>query len=161
MPRKPGPSQIAAAEPLSALAARLADPLAACNVCGEPAVELAAWREHDERDVPVDGAGALVFIARDHPECVRAMERHPRLYSEEAGRPGTFPRLCGDCPRRTGRACSHPNLRANGGAGLFVELDDRLRGAILCGGRGRRIRPVNHALACEGHPTKVAVRSIP
>lgn len=162
MPKKPSSIAISAATPLTKYPARSHDPITDCNLCGQPSTLLGAWREHDERDVPFESPEALVFIAADHPDCLKVMERHPRLYAEERGDPGHFPRLCGTCPRRSSLACTHPNLRANGGAGLFVVLDDRFRNAILCG-RGGRVRPIQHALQCEGHPDPAlkAVRNIP
>lgn len=150
--KKPTQHQVLAVAPLSEVPERGDDPIRQCNVCGLSSDSLAAWREHDERDLPLDGARFLVFIGKDHPACIKAMDKHPRLYAEVRGEPGTFPRLCGDCSLRRGLECSHPKLRANGGDGLLVNLDDPLHGAIICG-RGGRITPVNHALTCEGKTT--------
>lgn len=148
MKRKPPASVIQSRMALSA--ARLADPLSACNICGEPSDSLAVWREHDEHDRPIDGTDYLVYIGKDHKKCLKRMDDHPRLYAEVRGEPGSFPRLCGPCRYRDGLACRHPKLKANGGDGLLVNLADPLRGAIVCMGGGRRAVVVHHALKCEG-----------
>lgn len=153
-PAKPTLGDIRARLPISQYKARGTDPIRVCNLCGLAAEQLSAWREHDEHDRPLEGPGRLVFIGvgAEHGACREHLDKHPRLYAEVTGLPGTFPRLCGDCPNRKGFACSHPNLKANGGPGLKVELDNAwAANAIICG-RGGRIRPVHHALKCEGKP---------
>lgn len=145
-------AEIAAATPLSRWPKRPIDPMAGCNVCGEPAEELAAFLEHGAGDKPPpedQRHAALVFIGRGHRACMKVLEAHPRLYAEVRGDPGHFPLLCGPCQNRDGMACKHPDLRANGGAGLSVSLSDPLRGAIICGSRGR-ITVVNRAMSCKG-----------
>ncbi|TAL29066.1 MAG: hypothetical protein EPN98_21735 [Phenylobacterium sp.] len=154
--KKPGPAEIAAATPLTKALQRPADPMTACNVCGLDSAELRAWREHDERDQPIEGIGALVFIGGDHPDCIKVMEIHPRLYAEVRGMPGYFPALCGPCVSRSGLACSHPDLKANGGAGLYVTLSGFAAGAILCGRGGCRTMPTR-ATACVGQRKLKAV----
>lgn len=138
------------ATPLTLLATRAPDPIMSCNICGHEAAELGAWREHDARDKPLIGTESLVFIGNDHPACIKAMEAHPRLYAEEMGWPGHLPRLCGPCTFRQGMACSHPDLRSNGGKGLLITMHDPLRaaGVIICG--RNRPRYVRHALECPG-----------
>lgn len=153
--KKPSREAIEAADPLTRSRPRILmqDPLQACNVCGVPSGALRAWREHDERDLPIEGSEALVFIGGDHPRCIGDMERHPRLYSEEAGLHGTFPALCGPCEFRNGLACSHPRLRKNGGPGLRVVLDGiGLGGFVVCiRGRSGPVRPpLKNAVSCEG-----------
>jgi hypothetical protein len=138
-----------AAVPLSKASMRPADPITICNVCASSSDSLAVWREHDLRDQPIEGVDALVFIGKDHPACIKVMEAHPLLYAEVRGDPGTFPRLCGNCELRRGVTCTHPDLKANGGPGLTVKLDNPLRGVIICGSRGR-LTVVNHALSCTG-----------
>lgn len=151
MTRRHLPS-IRAAEPLTASPFRGADPLARCNVCGEAAAELRLWRECDEHDQPRPGLEALVFLGRDHPDCHRRLQAHPRLYIEERGEPGHFPRLCGPCAHRQGPACRHPDLRTNGGAGLKVDLSSGFpRGTICVLTRGGGGLPTQHAVACAGH----------
>lgn len=134
--------------PLSASVERGFDPLNACNLCGVPG-ELAALRECDAADRPLPGPAALVFVGVGHKACAKVVKDHPRLYLDTRGEPGSFPKLCGPCTHRRGLACSHPNLKTNGGAGLKVGLGGIFPGVIICG-RGGRIRPVGVALDCEG-----------
>lgn len=151
--KSPGAAAVRAAVPLSA--GRPGEPLACCGVCGRASDSLGVWREHDEWDRPIDGRAALVFIGRDHPDCLKRMEKHPRLYAEEGGLPGAFPALCGDCPfRRPGLNCGHADLKENGGPGLNVTLSGIGIGvAFVCiRGRSGPIRPVHHAVACAGKP---------
>lgn len=152
--KKPTATSIAAAVPLSKGPARPADPITACNVCGQPSDSLYVWREHDELDQPLTGHEALVFVGNDHKACIKTMEAHPRLYAERRGDPGHFPLLCGPCTFRSGFGCTHPDLRANGGPGLSVQLSNMFKGAIFCGGRRGgglgRIPIVNRAMSCAG-----------
>lgn len=148
-PRSPGVDAVRAVPALSLARARHPDPLASCNICDFASEHLGAWREHDEWDVPVQGAAALVYIGKDHPKCIKVMESHPRLYAEDAGLPGSFPRLCGPCVLRKGLACTHQDLKANGGAGLKVSLTNAFGGAILCGPGGCRVA-LREAMGCDG-----------
>lgn len=149
---KPTPSSIRRERPLSALIPKDAGLRFTCALCGRSSSKLGAWREHDERDRPLDGPLAVVFIGDDHPDCMKRMQEHPRLYAEETGDPGMFPRLCGDCPHRVGLACDHPDLKKNGGEGLRVELDQGWAAhTIICGAHGR-LRVVHHAVGCAGKP---------
>lgn len=150
MSKKPDIAAIRAAKPLSVIPL-CSDRLAWCNVCGRPSEELSAWRAHDERDKPIAGTNALVFIGvgSEHTECRTRMEKHPRLFAEVTGGPGHFPLLCGPCKHRSGVACGHPDLKANGGKGLQLTLSDPFRGAIICGANGR-IRPNIRAMTCAG-----------
>jgi hypothetical protein len=135
-----------------------ADPFSVCNLCGhglredlgdQGPLQWAVYREHDEHDQPIAGDGALVFLALQHTECFKRLERHPRLYLEERGDPGHFPRLCGPCNWRQGTRCTHPNLKANGGPGLRVSVDT-FDSIFICS-RGSNRRPhVRHANRCEG-----------
>lgn len=127
----------------------ITDPLASCNVCGQPSARLGAWQAHDERDQPMPMPASLVFIGKDHDACQRDLTHHPRLYAEVRGDPGHFPFLCGPCPQRDGLACRHSKLKTNGGPGLLVKLSRmNLFGAIIC----PPPRIVHHAYACEGRP---------
>ncbi len=146
--KKPSKTTIAQSPPLSVVPLT-ADRLAVCNVCGRPSEQLGAWRAHDERDVPIAGDRALVFVGVDHPACRKHLDEHPRLFGEEMGEPGHLPLLCGPCTHRAGLACQHPDLKSNGGPGLLIDLHDPLHGAIICGAQGR-IRLVRRALKCAG-----------
>lgn len=146
---KPTVSAIRSAAPLSASPFRAPDPMERCNICGEPAREYRAWRECDDRDRPVAGAGALIFIGADHAACQKKLDAHPRLYAEERGNPGHFPRLCSRCSYRDHLGCRHPKLKANGGEGLLVHLDQMAMIVCLKTAHGSG-RPLSQALTCEG-----------
>lgn len=151
---KPSAAKIRAVVPLTNRAERGDDPLRFCNVCGrevDPSdLPTSVWREHDERDKPLAGAGALVFVGtgRDHAACQKELEEHPRLYAEEGGAPGCFPRICGPCVHRRGIACMHQDLRANGGAGLAITLEGL--GGIVCSRKHGCWSPPRHAIKCAG-----------
>jgi len=144
--RKPPVAEIEQARPLSENPRRREDPIMQCNLCGRPG-DLRVWREHDARDIPLEGPERLVFIAEHHPACLREMDRHPRLYAKVTGGPGTFPKLCGPCTQRRGFACADPRQRALGGPGLNVQLSGGLPpGVIAC----PPPRIVHQAEICEG-----------
>lgn len=133
-----------------------ADRMACCNVCGRATDALTLWRAHDEHDRPIDGDRALVFLGAggDHDACRKKLEDHPRLFDQGAGHPGCLPALCGPCGYREGLACTHPDLKANGGAGLKIEVSG-LSG-VVCFGRGRGgcrtiLQP---AVSCAGRAVK-------
>lgn len=147
-------AKILAAEPLVSL--DFQGDLTRCNICGDPSGELGVWRAHDENDRPIESQGALAFIGKDHPECLRRLDQHPRLYAEETGKPGHLPRLCGDCRHRSGFDCSHAKLKKNGGSGLYITLSGAgialRRAGVMCM-KGGRVGP-NHAEACEGKESR-------
>ena len=143
---KPDVPAIRAAIPLSKLAARPRDPLLGCNVCGEPSGEFKLYREGDERDRPIPGDAARVYIAVDHAECLKKLEQHPRLYTDERGVPGALPLLFGPCTRRRGTTCTSPKLKANGGDGLKINFFGF--NGFICGRGGCR-STVGDAASCE------------
>ncbi len=152
---KANPAAVRASAPLSILPLS-ADRLARCNVCGKPATIFGVWRAFDEFDrAPMPGTRALVFLGDDdeHKECRAKLDAHPRLFKEEIGQPGHFPRLCGPCVHRSGFHCTHPDLKATGGEGLKVELGG-LSG-VRCFGRGRGgcQTILQRALSCAGRET--------
>src|SRR6185437_9103151 len=62
------------------------------------------------------------------------IEPHPRLYhrlSHYEPLPGSMD-LCGGCRYRAGVSCTHPDLRANGGAGLRLTIA-KPHVAFVCG----------------------------
>lgn len=146
MTRAPSAAQIRAA-PLTRR--RPLDPLCACGICGEIAEEFVLWRECDERDRPIAGDGALVFVGLGHEHCEAVLDAHPRAYERAYGLPGHLPLLCAGCDFRRGMGCSHPALKANGGAGLLVSYHG-LSNVIICGqgGCSRGLR--EDFTACEG-----------
>ena len=154
VPKNPGPAAIRQSVPLSRHPRRPNDPPSACNLCGLPPgdpAEMQVFREHDEADRPIRGDAALVFVARDHQKCQRAVKAHPRLYARETGGPGHFPQLCGPCAKRDGFECRDPRLRANGGDGLVVHLTGGLPpGTIIC----PPPKIVRDAVGCEGREAK-------
>jgi len=144
------PKAIQQSVPLSRHPRRPSDPLSACNLCGLPPgspEDLVVFREHDERDWPIAGDAALVFVARDHERCSRAVTAHPRLYARETGVPGSFPRLCGPCEHRAGLACRNPRAKVNGGEGVLIQVTNGLPPGVVC--ILPRPRIVLDAIACD------------
>ena len=162
--KKPSAAAIRAALPLSKLPTRGADPVLVCTVCGaavDPSdLPSTVWREHDERDLPIAGNGALVFLGpgKAHARCRKALDDHPRLYAEETGQPGAFPALCGGCAHRSGDACRHPDAKANGGPGLVVRLGTPFAGLIICSRGGGCHAPVANAVQCDGRAESLDAR---
>ena len=154
-PKKPTTAAIKRAGYLTEYSQRPADPLSRCNLCEEFASWLDAYREHDEFDRPLPGNGRLLFLGYEHEECERVMLDHPRLYEEDMGEPGAFPRLCGDCAYRDGLNCTHHARKANGGKGKGLEVTTHGGGIIFCsidemGEEGACSRSVRRAFKCAG-----------
>jgi hypothetical protein len=161
--KKPSIVAMALATPLTTIhPERRADPLAHCHVCGgsERLHSLLLWREHDARDKPIPGTGGLVVVC-DSKACEKVIEDHPRLYVQDRlGAPGHFPELCGDCRYRKGWDCTHPDLKANGGQGLSVQLGGGMHAIICRRGRGGGCStPTRTALRCAGHERNVPANS--
>jgi len=141
-----------------------------CQLCGfadDDIVYFRMWYECDEQDHVEQPARVLVACkpekaeAEEHP-CWKSIQDHPRLYQEVEwglGGPGHLMLLCGDCQHRKGSACTHPDLKSNGGAGLMVQFHGPM---ALIGyhddsepGDGMRCRQWNGpAVACAGLPDK-------
>lgn len=100
-----------------------------CQLCGfeDPDLcEFRLWQEYDDSDKPEPRN--LLVVCR-HPECLKRIEDHPRLYGEAPwgkGLPGYFVLICGDCSYRSGFDCTHPHLKKNGGEGLEVFISNPL-----------------------------------
>jgi hypothetical protein len=120
-----------------------------CHICGQRSWgDMQLWRECDDDDYPIAGLGALVVTCSEKA-CLSALDAHPRLYIEEQpGQPGHFAPICVDCPWQLGIMCTHPHLRANGGLGLAVTIDNG-RGVFMCGVDGAVPYPTR-ATKCEG-----------
>lgn len=160
--KKPNVAAIRVAVPLSKLPTRPRDPILRCNICGEEPSTMGPgstestmllYREHDEYDKSLDGESARVYVDGSHKACEKALRDHPRLYTLEMGRPGHFPKLCGDCTFRKADACSHPDLKANGGPGLSVTLDGLGVSVVCLRGPGYGGRPPVDAVKCAGRST--------
>lgn len=150
---KPNPAAVRASSPLSIIPLT-ADRMACCNVCGKPADALEAWRAHDERDRPIDGPRALVFLGAGdaHKACRKKLDAHARLFAPDRGFAGHWP-FCGPCTFRQGLECRNPDAKANGGAGVRVELAGIP--ATVCFGRGRGgCRRLQHVVGCAGLTVK-------
>lgn len=154
MKEAPKPAAIRRATPLTEMRAK--DPISACTVCARPfekwESEIMLYRECDEFDRPKPGDDALVYVGYDGScgdACERKLQDHPRLYVEEQGLPGTFPRLCGGCVYRDGLACTHRMLKANGGPGLRVVAERDTSFRIQCPDSGCHF-PVRDAKKCDG-----------
>jgi hypothetical protein len=157
---KPNAAAVRASAPLS-IVPLTADRMACCNVCGKPSDVLEVWRAHDERDNPIAGDRALVFLGAGdaHEPCHVKLEEHPRLFAQVRGHVGHLPRLCGPCVHRRGLSCSHPEEKGNGGAGLRFRLDGMT--GVICYGRKRGgCVPLDtrQAVECTGRTVKEAER---
>ncbi len=154
--KKPSASAIRAAVPLTQRPERGADPILVCSVCGRDVdpkdLPSEVWREHDERDKPIAGTDALIFLGQEkaHEACKKLLGAHPRLYSHEMGAPGHFPLLCGPCVHRKGLECTHRDLKANGGAGLKVNTTTWPPFTIICIRGVGCTKPIATARECAG-----------
>jgi hypothetical protein len=96
---------------------------------------LEIWREHDEQDRVQD-----VYLVLCGACSKKLIEPHPRLYSQPdtySPRPGSMPECvgCGFCRELR---CAHPNLKANGGAGLKLSFPKPSLAHICRRGTGHR-----------------------
>lgn len=142
--KKPTASAIASAPRLTALHPewRTFDDLHRCHLCGTTsAVDGLGhrfFRECDEHDRPIAGADALLCVCASKA-CHKRVTDHPRLYDDEPHTPGHM-LFCGPCAYRRGVECTHPDLRANGGAGLMIRMSGTF--GYACGRGGcRRLTP--------------------
>lgn len=95
-----------------------------CQSCGVAALDvveddLDRWYEHDEHDRQTT---TIVVLCRRCSD--RIIKPHPRLYSPIwpfTPIPGAVP-LCIGCRYRDGTRCTHPNAKANGGAGVLMTV---------------------------------------
>jgi len=97
----------------------------------KPSPGVYGWQEHDSRDEPAPIA--VMLCTRCSP---RLIDPHPRLYHRippNAPFAGIMD-LCVDCRFRDGVRCTHPALKANGGAGLVVDADPGARAHVNLGG---------------------------
>jgi hypothetical protein len=113
-----------------------------CQACATEASPPRWWEECDERDQPT---GVLVILC---PQCSnRLVEKHPRLYRRidwPSPRPGAM-EICVACTFRRELACQHPDLKANGGPGLSIQIPQPIRGfRCIRGGRGGEFRMYPH-----------------
>lgn len=153
---KPSRATIAASTRLTETRHRVGAAMLRCNVCGQGG-PLRVYQECDERDKPIPGA--LLYVGTDHRACVKAVNRHPRLYLDARAEPGTFG-ICGHCIERDGSRCMHPKLLANGGPppGLRVTMGHGEQG-FLCGSFGlERTGELGQAIKCEGRATLRLIR---
>lgn len=128
-----------------------------CQFCGEENQDIChfiMWQTCDEKDVPIQDR---MFITCKGDECQKKINNDPRLFIEVpwgAGGPGKFMLLCGNCEHRKEFSCSHPNLKANGGAGLLVKFTPTILSSISIhftdGSCSRGGHPP--ATFCEGNP---------
>ena len=96
-----------------------------CQICGleyDDITSLNLWWEADDRDKHDSDISPVILVCKSK-KCLRVIKEHERLYIEmpwSQGGPGKFMLICGPCPLRKGSMCTHPDLLANGGAGLEV-----------------------------------------
>lgn len=159
-PKKPKPNvqSITRAIALTQIHARPADPITACNVCGKPGESLTLYRECDVHDEPRPGDAARVYLDRAHEECLTTLRSHPRLYVEETGQVGQYPRLCGPCTYREGATCVHPGSKVNGGPGLAIELAILGVTGLIC---VKGTAAVREAISCSGRVARSTIASSP
>lgn len=82
-----------------------------CQACGLT-YDLTYWQEHDSDDQPEQ-----IIVVLCETCAANEIEKHPRLYRQlETNEP--FPGAMGRF--RDGTRCLHPDLKANGGAGLGI-----------------------------------------
>lgn len=126
-----------------------------CQLCGfedDDICEFRLWVECDELDKPEP---RNILVVCRHEGCRKRIDEHPRLYCEVPwgkGLPGYFVLICGDCKHRVGFGCKHPHLKANGGEGLEVFINNPIGvRAHLCfhDGTGQQF-DTSHAVDCEG-----------
>lgn len=133
---------------------RSLDTCQSCGLIADPsdAVALKKWIEHDPWDRPTT---TLVILCGP---CSRGLvDPHPRLYKEMHWwhpHPGAM-ELCHGCAFQKQLACTHRDLKANGGPGLHVKFP-RPDSAHLNygGGRGEFIH------LFKGPPTSCAGRTV-
>lgn len=106
-----------------------------CQSCGTieyPDNAISVWREHGTHDEPTNDLVALCLKCSDE-----LIEPHVRLYSkteEHAPIPGGMP-VCIYCKQRDGMKCRAPELKANGGEGLYLTFPQPYSG--FWDGRGK------------------------
>ena len=104
-----------------------------CQLCGftdDDICEFRMWWECDDQDVPEPGN---IIVTCKQDACFAAIDQHPRLYRQVPwgqGDPGYLMLLCGDCDFREGTACTHPDLRCNGGDGLTLRVFSSLKATV-------------------------------
>lgn len=85
------------------------------------------YQEHDHNDKPEYRVVVLCG------KCAKTIiAPHPRLYAKLAANApfaGTMG-ICVSCQFRVGVTCSHPNAKANGGAGVHVRIKDPVRALV-------------------------------
>lgn len=133
-----------------------------CQGCGWDC-DLTRWQECDYQDNPTHVVVVLCLKCTE-----QLIEKHPRLYAplhHYAPHPGSMV-LCEDCPFRSGVSCTHPDLKANGGAGLGVHFAEPTVVFVdgVSKGGGKRIgwqelRYATPPSACDGKPTESGLLS--
>lgn len=106
-----------------------------CQLCGFEDSDICyfrLWRECDDADKPEPYT--ILAVCRQE-DCQTVIRDHERLYVEipwGMGEPGHLVLLCSDCSWREGGRCTHPDLKANSGAGLDLAYESMIPGAIAC-----------------------------
>lgn len=125
-----------------------------CNFCsrsGGDICEYRMWQKTDADDRPIDD----YLITCKGEDCQQRIDDDPMLFIEVswgAGGPGKFMLVCGDCTHRDGFSCRHPDLKANGGAGLEVRFANLpIYNSFICGSGGLLTVPAP-ASWCAGNP---------
>jgi len=126
-----------------------------CQICGFESDDKCSFRMFTECDDSDHPEYDNVIVVCDNEKCRKVIDDHPRLYQEIPWQanfpngPGKFMLLCGDCKFRNGVKCSHPELKANGGKGLKVDLSKGLPIVHISYADGTGITRPNMSVAVE------------
>lgn len=99
-----------------------------CQSCGHSAQEGTKLERHQECDDKDQPTLVLVILC---DRCAKQLiEKHPRLYQRidiNKPWPGAMA-LCDGCKFRKDLSCQHPDLKQNGGNGLYIKFAEPMRG---------------------------------
>ena len=128
-----------------------------CQLCGREG-DICSFQMHQECSEDDKPEKDRYLIICREGNCYQRLLDHERLYKHVPwgmGQAGALMLLCSDCPSRKNFSCAHPDLKANGGPGLLVNLANPL-GILHMSWHGESPGPQwpTPATACEGHPTK-------
>lgn len=107
---------------------------------------LTTWREHGDGDEP-----ECVFFRLCRACSDRIIEPHPRLYSSMAANEPAIGAMecCRACKYRDGLRCQNPDMKANGGPGVAIRVNQC--GWACSRGKGGGCRPIyDGPPQCEG-----------
>jgi hypothetical protein len=128
-----------------------------CQICGYVSSDICdfyIWHEYDENN----GKSDNILVACKNKKCLRVIEDHELIYEKVPwgqGGPGKFMLVCGECKLRDNTACTHPDLKENGGEGLKIYLSNSSIGnARVCFTNGTSRMMGQPATECTGFEDK-------